>query len=134
VSGAGKTHILALIALAARGLAIHRAGLPRAVTVEYVFGPTLFSALHRDDRDLVSGWLHVDLLLVDDSCRLYGTDWNTNRWDEFVEMRHAEARTMVTTMNNNAILHDKRLARMKDRWEDSMEIIITEAESQRGRA
>jgi len=123
--GTGKTHILALVALAARNKTVRR--------VEYVFAPHLFDALHRGDRDEVGRWAKAGLLLLDDVCRLYSTDWNTARFDTFAEDRYAAKLATVATMNTTDVLRNEGLQRLKDRWSETLPAVTTQAQSQRGK-
>ena len=124
--GRGKTHALALLALAACG----------KHDVAYILAPDLYDLLHRTDpeaRAKADYYREVDLLLLDDADRVYsGGEWAMARFDGFMEHRHANMRATCVTVNDFGTLRDQPLlARTLDRWRETMELVRTQAPSQR---
>ena len=128
--GVGKTHVLALLALAFRDIPREHE-MQRQVRVAYVFAPDLFNALHHNDGEKLHEWERAQVLLLDDVCRLYSTDWNTSRFDAFAEGRYSAMKVTCATMNSADVLQNAQLQRLADRWRETMLPVTTQAQSQR---
>ena len=109
--GTGKTFTLALTALQACRWRIE---------TKYIYAPTLFGMLHRNDPAL-----HMirqcDLLLLDDFGTEYNTEWNISGFSDLVEHRHAnELATCITTnLSINSLSTQVVFAREIDRWRET---------------
>ena len=128
--GVGKTHVLALLALAFRDIP-REYETQRPVSVSYVFAPDLFNALHHNNAERLYEWERAQVLLLDDVCRLYSTDWNTSRFDAFAEGRYSEMKVTCATMNSADVLQNAQLQRLADRWRETMLPVTTQTDSQR---
>ena len=151
--GVGKSHLLALIALAARRVMLpdgpwdvevidtpdpatgqvsrtaREVRRPRRATVRYVLGGELDNLLRSERGNPLEQFEGYDLLLFDDLDRLYATAWSRHQLETMVERAYSEQRCWIVAVNGHFVA-DPALERTASRWQATM-IAINAGEGDR---
>lgn len=147
--GVGKTFaaVLALDAVAgAEGRVTYRMGVGEDAKELYepyecyfVLASVMSEVLHRPsekgNRERIAGWKQSDLLVVDDWHKMYlGAEWDRTQLEAVFDVRHAELRPTILTINDADVF--KALPGVRDRLRECSQFVVLDEDtaSRRGRS
>ena len=89
----------------------------------------LSNVLHRpsqgDNAERIARWTEADLLVIDDFHKLYlGAEWDRNQLENLLDVRHAEMRSTILTLNDDTVLQRPDMGGMRDRLKETAAKII----------
>lgn len=128
--GVGKT--MSLIYLLRENFNCMREG--KGIKAEYLFAPTLFAALHRQNEEVIEKAKRARLILLDDFGREYREPFALAMFEDLVEYWHSNMKAVVVTTNVLfEDINDLTLKRIIDRWREDCGRVTIGGESLRGK-
>lgn len=94
----------------------------------FILATVMSDVLHRpslpEHRELIAAWQRCDLLVVDDWHKMYlGAEWDRTQLEALFDVRHAECRATIVTINDVNVF--KVLPAVRDRFrENSLFVVI----------